>query len=614
MAQGRVRQRLSRYTSKLSTDKDLSFGISLATESKLLPPDEITNIVNVGDVFNTERNDSKKYRFIATINPLIGNSLFNINGDTGPSDFGVQNGFSQNDSYGFKTFNGTLFKEDFLNSVTNGNNTFVGREDFTYEESLKKHLKEVNGWFGFYDPDITKVGECTFYDLEPNRKRFEFDNTIKKNWDLTVTYPASNDTSHHLVDGGLLITTAVQRIFGSRYMVAFATAVPHNLNIGDKVRLNGMGNGMNGDFDVVGLGLEDGEYTDTFFVVNIDSKTTEIASHIGTYFSDRGGRLKRLYFGNEVTYYIRKFKKVKSFSTQKAIENDDYEVYPLGFAKNVYSDNLYQVVFNEDIDISDLKDNLGRPVTELYLTIIKTEDSFFTTIYDGFDMANHEGNVKTTANGVNVSNIRKMHTLGNTTNPFNSHIPLDNTGVKITDNEFYGDIVEYSKYEVKETILSTVNHRFNTIDREISGDVTISDESTNSKLPTKTIEGTRCEGYIYQAHYQMLLRQYSNYVEQGDSSTEGIPDYAEPVGDGRFLWRDLLDIGFNDGKLEVVEYPFLNGCHYIYKNICFPVRRQDPFGVFDLYYSGNGDVGSPKDTLGDAITNNFKVKYSNDAC
>ena len=30
---------------------------------------------------------------------------------------------------------------------------------------------------------------------------------------------------------------------------------------------------LQGDYDVIGLGLEDGKYTDTFFVVNIDSGT-----------------------------------------------------------------------------------------------------------------------------------------------------------------------------------------------------------------------------------------------------------------------------------------------------------------------------------------------------
>jgi hypothetical protein len=45
-----------------------------------------------------------------------------------------------------------------------------------------------------------------------------------------------------------------------------------------------------------------------------------------------------------------------------------------------------QFVFNEDIDISELTDNLGRPLTELYLTTIKTDsDSLFSSVSSGID-------------------------------------------------------------------------------------------------------------------------------------------------------------------------------------------------------------------------------------
>ena len=43
----------------------------------------------------------------------------------------------------------------------------------------------------------------------------------------------------------------------------------------------------------------------------------------------------------------------------------------LAFAKNIYSDNLSQVVFTDDIKIKLLKDNLGRPLSDIYLTVLK---------------------------------------------------------------------------------------------------------------------------------------------------------------------------------------------------------------------------------------------------
>ena len=44
----------------------------------------------------------------------------------------------------------------------------------------------------------------------------------------------------------------------------------------------------------------------------------------------------------------------------------------LGFAKNVYGDDMAQIVYNDDINISNIKDNLGRPLTSLYLSFFKT--------------------------------------------------------------------------------------------------------------------------------------------------------------------------------------------------------------------------------------------------
>ena len=37
----------------------------------------------------------------------------------------------------------------------------------------------------------------------------------------------------------------------------------------------------------------------------------------------------------------------------------------------VYGDEVSQIVYTDDIDISEYKDNRGRPLTEMFLTIVK---------------------------------------------------------------------------------------------------------------------------------------------------------------------------------------------------------------------------------------------------
>lgn len=592
MSIGRIKYRLNKTKYQGATNLDSYFNVNLESEKKLLPPDEINRLVNIGEIFNNEREASTRYRIINTLLPVFSNVLFNISGDRGPNSFGVLDGINYTKSYGYQTFDGYTFRADPLD------NDFIGSNDLTYSESLLKHLKEVNGWFGFYNPDIKQTGFCNFYDLEPTRNRFDLNSSLtNRNWEFTVTYPYDSDDQHFLVKDGLLITNAEPINIGGVDMVAFGSAVPHNLNIGDSVRLSGMPTTiMNGYFDVVSLGLSNGDSKDTFFVVNIDPNT----AIVGNTFTN--GRMKRLYYGNEVRYYFRKFKKIKSYQTQQPLSNNSYEVYPVAFSKNIYNDQNYQIAFNDDIDVSDLKDNLGRPLSQLYLTMVKTKSvNIFTKVISGLDLENYTGNIGVqNPDQRSVSNIRKMHTSSPPLAPFQSHVPLEND-ININNLDFYGDICEYSKYEAKETTLLKVMHRFNTIDREITPSKQISDG---------VIGGPRNEGYIYYPHYEIKIRQFSNYVEQGDTSVVGIPDYAEDLGDGRYLWRDLLPVGTNDGQDETLDYPFLNNCHYLYQNLCIYTRRQDPFGYFDLLYT----EGSPKDFGGDGMTNNFVTKKSDDVC
>jgi hypothetical protein len=592
MSIGRVRYKLNKATSKIAANTDSYFTVNLESQIKLLPPGEINKIVNAGDIFNSERDNSKRYRVITTILPVFSNVLFNITGNKGPSNYTTINGINYNDSYGYQTFDGFIFKnEPYVND-------FTGNSPLDYNQSLSKHLKEINGWFGFYNPDVTKQGFCEFYDLEPTRNRFDLNSALpNRNWEITITYPYVKDDTHYLVNGGLLVTSAQVRIMGGVPMVEIGSAAPHNLNPGDTVRLTNMPTqAMNGDYNVIALGLDNGDSKDTFFVVEIDP----LNAITGQLFTT--GRMKRLYFGNEVVYYFRKFKKINGFESKVQLTKDSYECYPLAFSQTIYQDQNYQVVFNDDIDIDGLTDNLGRPLSEIYLTILKTKsDNMFTKIISGLDLENYQGNVRTnTINDLSVSNIRKMHTISTPLSTFNSHTPLE-SNVTFNNFDYYGDLCEYSKLEAKETILKSVMHRFNTVDREIT---------PLKPISNGFILGPRNEGYIYQPHHQLKIRNFSSYVEQGDNSTAGIPDYAEDLGDGRYIWRDLLPIGDNDGQEETLDYPFLNGVHYLYNNLCFTTKRQDPFALFGLQYN----ITDIPDPSGKGLSDKFEIKNADDVC
>jgi len=575
MDTNRIKQRLNSETSKQSVNTDTFLKINLDGEERLLPPDEINKVVNVGDRFNEERQRSKFYRILGTINPTISNPLFNLNDGS----------MSNNCTWSvFNNFLDTSYPID-------------GTPDITYSDSIKSHLKEINGWFGYKNPNISDIGLCNFIDMEPKRERLSFVPDITpyhnpsaypvKNWELTITYPKIMDKTHNMVNGGLLIVEDVSVIVSSRQMTAIGMACLHNLIIGDIVKVSGT-NGYDGEHVIVRTGLDNGDLKGYYFVIDIPPT---IGGGIGG-----NSRIKRMFGGQESEYYFRKFRKIKTRNAS-VIESDDYETYKLAFSENIYTDDITQFVFNDDIDISNLTDNLGRPLSELYLTIIKTSSSVNSSdLLFGDISSGIETPFISELTNISIPAINKIHN-GNGL-PFISHVPLeqkvsiDNNNLIQNNIDYYGDLVEYNKIEVKETILAEVSHRFNTFNRE-----------------TSQTFGPRQEGYFYKAHNLIKIREYSNYVEQGDKFTEGIPDYAVDLGDGRFLWRDLLDIGFNETNDKALDYPFLNNSHYMYDNYCFYLRRQDPFANWGLYY-----YDFPSDPIGDKITDKFTTNTEDYVC
>ena len=595
MSINRIQQRLNSETSKKSSNTDTFIKINLDGKEKLLPPDQIDKIVDVGERFDLERQSCKIYRILGTINPSSSNALFNLDSLTGVNTWKGLNDFV------------------FLDNSFPKNNNLSDSTDIDYNQSIKNNLLEIDGWFGYNEPDKTKSGLCNFYDMEPTRKRFSFLQDITpyngkigdkpvKNWDLTITYPFKKDSNHAMVNGGLLIINAIQVLVSTKQMTAFGIGCIHNLNIGDTVKITGT-NGYDGTHTVIRLGLDNGDLKEYYFVVDLPP--------IGTVSSN--SRFKKVVNGFESEYYFRIFKKIQT-RNKTVIEKDDCELYKLAFSENVFNDGIVQFVFNEDIDITDLVDNLDRPLSELYLTKVKTSSNdLFTRVSSGIETPFipdlKDSNTKTYLR--DIPSINLIHNGGNSQNslPFPTHNPLEYTVDMSKTNEFYGDLVEYNIIEVQETILAEVSHRFNTNNRETSTNFTYY-ESVGFNPTTKTINlGPRQEGYFYKAHQLIKIREFSPYIEQGDSNTEGIPYYAVKLQDGRYLWRDLLSIGYNQSDEKALDYPFLNGSHYMYLNDCFYVRRQDAFNDWGLYHNV-----FPSDPIGERITDKYTINSEDDVC
>jgi len=129
-------------------------------------------------------------------------------------------------------------------------------------------------------------------------------------------------------------------------------------------------------------------------------------------------------------------------------------------------------------------------------------------------------------------------------------------------DDLMGGVCEFNHYEQIETVLSEINHK-------ISYNPQIFDNNSENILP---------EGYTYRPHYSVPIRVYSDYIETGDRDTvDLVPDYSFfSKNDNQWRWRDLYPYGYIDTDGNGLNNPFINGCHYPFKEIIFlltPMKR-----------------------------------------
>lgn len=491
-----------------------------------------------------------------------------------------------------------LYDADDILSMKNGdaiNNNLMeenGWFGFVNRSSvIAKKNENKNKWVdeGF-NKVINNRESCEFIDMYPDRTLFSFNpkynpyrHRPEYNWDLFLTYPYENDYDNALISGGLLVKS-IELAFNSvgRRIVLFSTYIKHNLSIGTAFNLYITNKDKNNEVKVIkvenilvnSLGnvkKEDEEHyfytTQTDIISDILGKITEIDEDtdndkINKQIRDTGAtfRLKHIVNGYESEYYIRKFKKLpnlnkivnkedeltldKSYCVKefekwiKDKPNDfDKEQYQLAFSSTIYNDNNTQVTWTDGINIDNILDNRGRPLTEIYLTIMKRNKGY-SKWYTDRDVTNQ--------------NIEYSHCFGNVSWGFDllsakseEEINLQESlqDVKLIHNvdidkdivnadEFNGDIVEYNVTTCNETILEDCYFRFNTYLRENPvnyyiyqyDEITSDDYDVNEFLvetslidPKKENEYEYLkhpEGYYYKAHYRILLKEFGEIHQE----------------------------------------------------------------------------------------------------
>lgn len=537
-----------------SSDRPVWVQVPLAGERRDMVEGERNVFISQLEQFNEERQKSSIFRISGKIVNLFKNTL--------------------SGSTTYLPYKNILYYNNELNNaianVSNPNAPWDGFPQF-YEFTFFRE-QGIDG----HQPFVAKSAS-TYNWMNYISYPFSSDTTQKMSWtsekfNITNTNFTVSDGIPFVMDNGVLYGVKV---------VTFYCGTKHNLKIGDyfEIKLPTQPNGISNKkvFQVYSLG--DGSFDSEEYAFSIfDQKFNPSEIQTGTY-----GNFKRIVTitnsaETKSRYYIRLHKTLTDIK--------DLDIFKSGFDKNAFSvkakteysaltpnnisrvsfkeDNQnYSFSFSKDIDISGLLDNNGKPLTKL----------FFTTIQRGymgyFNPPVFINNGQQT--GIDIGwelNFLKngVDTWWTHTSTINKdNIPLDSYNVN-SINFYYnkilpvgsvlkGDFCEYNDFEQKEYVLSPMIHKY----------------SYNPSLLWDTSPPTLPSGYAYRPHSEITIRVFSDDIETGKKEeVDNIPSYAWfSESEQTFLWRDIFTYGFIDGNGNGVDYPFLNGAHYPFKNVLF---------------------------------------------
>ena len=591
--------KLNKNTNKKAVNTDFSQNIEFVQNSKETPVTDLSKIINTYQIFDEERNACTKYRLTATINQVASNVLINpltqiydVNGNeiTGSMRLNliqtINTGYTYN--CGYDIFDNHNLR---VNTFKTGNtlNDFTGTtlsDILTIQDAVDNNLLEYNGWLHFLNNGKLNDNRmfpnrlpCEKIDMFPTRDYFSLspiiiNNIPKYNWDYTLTYPYKNETEHILVTNsnginGIPITTGHTGYTGENgNYLQISTPYKHGLLKGDIISFKYIDSPTGKTYQIYNIGDINGLDQTHNIILDIDRyadlKNIQFISTISN------KRIVKVIDSIESNYYLRIFRKIPNFkfeSDEITNENINEKItgntteiasdnYQLGFSRNIFGDKLHQIQFIDDIDINLLSDNLDRPVSEFYITIIKKGiDS---------DLTGHNNTFGEIVSGIDenpgisgYSNVRILNSNNLTELPIENNITI--SGSTYASNMFFGDIVEYNKGAVKENIVDVIQHRFNTIQRELSGNYfayhIINSSATLS--PTGDTLSENNEGYYYNPHHRIFLKNYSSILKQGELDTISRCENCEYFVSGITSNNNIVNLNTYSGTTSGLTYLIL---------------------------------------------------------
>ncbi len=557
---------LGSLRNKVQTDTDILLNPPLEqTQNELLETDR-TSTINLIQIFDEERQSSTNFRVTFNVkflheNNLIGTSNYNAFRD---------NLYYVDNYYNAPWYSGYPQSVEFdliRNDVNNQHIPFVAKSATTYNWNyFLSYGVENNYTTQLQYSDETNTVNWLSGDGIP-----VFINIGQQNGTNTIEFRSF--VKHGLIEGEFI------KLVGLVDVNQFVFPPTSGTNI---YEVYSVGNGEYGTdeyiFNVIDIGYPSGFFNGVALFKRVLDPNNALET-TSKYYIRRNKILTNL---DDLTltyngYQYSSFKEEKKYEFSAITPNNVSRVS----IKN--SNRTYNVTNANDINISGLTDNNGKPVSELFLTFInKGYMGWFNYPNQGFSLP--------PISNTTPPALKKgwyFNLTNNLTNPWwENNNPLSDTNIPtnwytnggytffynqspVKNDIIDGDFCEYNDYEQIERKISSHFHKV----------------KFNSSVFSIANSDNVDSGYYYQAHFPIRIRAFSSYVEvsrineadfypdplnySGYTAVD-IPSYAFFSSyDQQWRWRDVYTYGYIDNDGVGVDFPYLNKSHYPYSSIFF---------------------------------------------
>lgn len=556
-------------------EEETQIRIPLSQSESLLRENEKNIVIDVAELYNQERNQSKKYNIHGKIRVVFSNEYVGTTDYNNLKNKLYQLGIGEKgNNIGYMPYNEFAFlRNDILRQVNTPNE---GDEIKTFS------------------PNILLTNQYTTHTTITS------DSAPYQNWNLYLSYVYANDTGYSMTyttsegnEYNFVVSDGIPfSVINNGKYYTLTSTVPHGINAGEYIILSGGTltssiSTINRTYYVNSVGNE--TYNSELYVLNI--LKSQFSNTIS--FSNNQVLLgKRCINKNDLAnttsqYYVHKHKTLTDIN--------DYILDNLGFESSIWKDEkklLYEnsdgvndflveknkmesliYSFKNSFVLTGITNNLGYTPTDVYLTIInRNGNGYFDyppkvgykfNFHDTW-IDNHFYGDFSKENTIPFTTFTKIDE--GTTFQFKSGSTL-NKGTVLT-----GAFVEYNPFEFKERIISEAFHK-------IVHPVTIFDHNQDNSEFYTGAENNNTFGLFYQPHYRIKLRELSPYLEISNTKDIiNLPENAKYYANEKlWKWRDLYDHGYVDTDGYGTIYPFINGIHYVNNNINFYIRNESTF-------------------------------------